>query len=270
MWGFLLAVGLLAGSCGVATAAPRAELWARWTAHDPASVERVDHDSWTRLLAARRRTTERGPNLFDYAGVTAEEKAALDAYLGRLAAVGVSGLNRAEQRAYWINLYNALTIRTVLDRYPVESIREIRTSLFAPGPWGLDLVAVEGERLSLDDIEHRILRPIWRDPRIHYAVNCASLGCPSLQPEAYTGENAEALLERGARDFVNDARGARIADGRLAVSSIYVWFKDDFGGDDAGVLEHLRRYADRPLKTALDGVGRIDSHAYDWSLNEAR
>lgn len=265
--GLLIAVVLLQAAAGSAAGAPKAELWERWAANDPASAERIDHAAWSRLLAARLKTAEGGPNRFDYAAVTADEKAALAAYLGRLAAVAVSRLERAEQRAYWINLYNALTIKAVLDRFPVDSIRDIRSSLFSPGPWGLELIVVEGEKLSLDAIEHRILRPIWRDPRTHYAVNCASIGCPNLQPEAYTAANMEALLERGARDFVNDARGAEVADGRLAASSIYVWFKDDFGGDDAGVLEHLKRYADPDLRSALAGVRRIDSHRYDWSLN---
>ena len=84
--------------------------------------------------------------------------------------------------------------------------------------------------MSLDDIEHRILRPIWRDPRIHYAVNCASIGCPDLFPEAITAANADAYLTRGARDYINDPRGAVVTGGRLTVSSIYKWFREDFGG----------------------------------------
>jgi hypothetical protein len=263
----LIAVVPLLAAVAPAAGAPKAELWERWSAHDPDSTETVDHAPWSALLAARLKRAEAGPNRFDYAGVADIEKAALAAYLERLAAVAVSRLARAEQRAYWINLYNALTVKVVLDRYPVDSIREIRSSLFSAGPWGLQLVAVEGVKLSLDDIEHRILRPIWRDPRTHYAVNCASVGCPSLQPEAYTAANMEALLERGAREYVNDPRGVEIVDGRLVVSSIYVWFKEDFGGDDAGVVAHLARYAAIELRARLQQVRRIDSHRYDWSLN---
>jgi hypothetical protein len=270
MRGLLFAAAMLACGAAAALAAPKAALWERWTRHDAASVERIDHTAWAALLARRVQLSEAGPNLFDYAGVTSAERMDLIAYVQRLSAIRVSGLNRGEQRAFWINLYNALTVKTVLDRYPVSSIREIRSSLLSPGPWALELVEVEGQGLTLDDIEHRILRPIWRDPRLHYAVNCAAIGCPSLQPEAFTADNAEALLERGARDYVNDRRGAQVEDGRLTASSIYVWFAEDFGGDDAGAIAHLKRHARPELRDALDGVSRIDRHRYDWSLNGAR
>ncbi len=101
-----------------------------------------------------------------------------------LAATSADRLRRAEQFPFWINLYNALTVKVVLDHYPVEIIRDIDISpgLFADGPWGKKLVTVEGEALSLDDIEHRILRPIWKDPRLHYVLNCAALGVPIFSP----------------------------------------------------------------------------------------
>ncbi len=271
MRGLLFAAAMmLAYGAAVAVAAPKPALWERWARHDAASVERVDHDAWTALLARRVRRAEAGPNRFDYAAVTSAERMDLIAYVERLSAIRVSGLNRAEQRAFWINLYNALTVKTVLDRWPVSSIREIRSSLLSPGPWALELVEVEGQGLTLDDIEHRILRPIWRDARLHYALNCASIGCPSLQPEAFSADNAEALLERGAREYVNDPRAARIEDGRLTVSSLYVWFTQDFGGGDAGVIAHLKRYAAPELRAALDGVSQIGRHRYDWSLNGAQ
>ena len=120
----------------------------------------------------------------------------------------------------------------------------------------------------LDDIEHRILRPIWRDPRIHYAVNCASIGCPNLRREAATAANSEAYLEAAARDYVNHPRGSRIENGRLVVSSIYEWFQEDFGGGDGGVISHLRNYADPGLSASLEQVGEISDHDYDWALND--
>ncbi|MBM3951846.1 MAG: DUF547 domain-containing protein [Rhodospirillales bacterium] len=254
-----------------AAAAPRAELWPRWTAHDPTSTRSVDHSDWDTLLARYNNAAADGSRRFDYAAVTAEDRRRLDAYVERLAATPVSALARDEQRAFWINLYNALTVRTVLERWPVASIREISISpgLFSVGPWGKKLVAVENEPLSLDDIEHRILRPIWKDARIHYALNCAAVGCPDLQPRAFTAANAEDLLERAAGAFVNHPRGVRIDDGRrLRVSSIYVWFRDDFGdGSDMAVIAHLARYAAPDLKARLAGIARVDDHAYDWAIN---
>lgn len=267
--GAVLALSLIA-SAG-APAAPGAELWARWTRHGPAGAGQVDHSAWDGLLRTYVRPGPDGVNRLRYAELRTGARRLLEDYLARLQGSAVSGLGRDEQRAFWINLYNALTVKVVVDHYPVASIRDIDISpgLFADGPWGAKLARVEGEALSLDDIEHRILRPIWTDPRIHYAVNCASLGCPDLMPEAFTAANTERLLEAGARRYVNHPRGVTLDGGRLVVSSIYEWFKADFGGDDAGVIAHLKRYAGPDLRAALAGITSIDDDRYDWSLNDA-
>ena len=159
---------------------------------------------------------------------------------------------------------------SVLAHYPVDSIRDIDISpgLFANGPWGRTLIEIEGRPISLDDIEHRILRPIWRDPRIHYAVNCAALGCPNLAMTAYTATGKERLLMDSASAFVNHDRGSMIADGKLKVSSIYDWFDEDFGGSDAGVIAHLRQHAIGVRALGLETQTRIAGHAYDWRLND--
>lgn len=252
-------------------AAPRAELWERWLANDPGDSRTVDHGAWDRFLAAYVSPGADGIARVAYADVTARDEAALDGYLDMLSGVAIGGYAPDEQRAFWINLYNALTVRVVLAHYPVSGIREIDVSpgLFARGPWDRALTSVEGVALTLNDIEHRILRPIWRDPRVHYALNCASLGCPDLRRTAYTGAGIEAALEAAARAYVNHPRGVRFADGGLVVSSIYRWFAADFGGGDAGVLDHLRRHAVPALRARLAGIERIDDHAYDWALNDA-
>ncbi len=251
-------------------AAPRAELWPRWSVHDETATQRVDHARWNAWLGRQVVLGDDGISRIAYARVSDAERATLAAYLRELQAQPVSRLARAEQRAYWINLYNATTVKTVLDHYPVPSILRINISpgLFARGPWRRKLLSVEGAALSLDDIEHRILRPLWNDPRTHYAVNCASLGCPNLLPQAFTADTMEPLLDAGARAYVNHPRGARVDNGRLHVSSIYAWFAADFGGNDAGVIAHLRRYADPPLARALAGITRIAGDDYDWALND--
>ncbi len=203
-----------------------------------------------------------------YAHVSDADRKRLDRYIDDLTALAISAYSRDEQRAYWINLYNALTVQVILDHYPVKSIRQIKPNLFSVGPWRKKLITVEGEQLSLDDIEHRILRPIWRDPRLHYAVNCAAIGCPNLQTEAYTAANADTLLDRGARAYVNNPRGVAFRNGRLIVSSIYEWFQEDFGNSDEGVIGHLRRYAEPPLAARLNGTKRIAGDGYDWALND--
>jgi hypothetical protein len=254
-----------------AQAAPDSEAWERWTAFDADSSAVIDHGAWDDFLASYVKRFEDGINRVDYVSVTGEDKARLEGYLASLAATPVSGLNRGEQLAYWINLYNALTVKVILDHYPLDSIRDINISpgLFSSGPWEKKLVTIEGEEVSLDDIEHRILRPIWRDRRIHYAVNCASLGCPNLSPFAYTSGNAESMLERAARAYINHPRGAEVRNGRLVVSSIYVWFQEDFGDSDAGVIAHLKEYAYGGLAAALGEVDEIDDDRYDWEINDA-
>jgi hypothetical protein len=250
-------------------AAPRAELWSRWQKHDPANKEKIDHGAWNQFLKQYVISPHpSGINRVQYQAVNDEGRKSLKAYLQRLQGLPISTYNRAEQKAFWINLYNALTVELILSRFPLASIREINISpgLFVKGPWGAKLVTIEGEKLSLDDIEHRILRPIWQDSRIHYAVNCASLGCPNLQPTAFTGDNAESLLEKAAKEFINHPRAVAIRNGKLKVSSIYVWFQEDFDGAE-GLMEHWREYAEGTLANALQSYTNGLEHDYDWRLN---
>ena len=266
----IVIVFLFAGSA--AHAAPKADLWPRWQKHDAASKQKIDHSLWNRFLNQYLIAPHpSGINRVRYQAVTPEDRKHLNAYLQTMQALPISTYNRAEQKAYWINLYNAVTIDVILSRFPVASIRDINISpgLLARGPWGAKLITVEGEKLSLDDIEHRILRPIWKDNRVHYAVNCASLGCPNLRPVAYTGENTETLLERAAAEFINHPRGVTIQKDRLQVSSMYVWFQEDFGGDAEGLMEHWQEYAGPALAEALEKYSGGLAHDYDWRLNGA-
>jgi Protein of unknown function, DUF547 len=262
---------LLAATVTPVAAAPSAEPWEFWAANDPASTARADHAPWNRFLHTYVVTGHSsGVNRVRYASVTPEDRKALDAYIRHLQQVEVTKLNRLEQKAYWINLYNATTVKVVLAHYPVKSIREINISpgLFRRGPWGAKLLTIQGRKVSLDDIEHQILRPLWKDNRVHYAVNCASLGCPNLQPEAYSAENTETLLEKGAREYVNHPRGARLAGDRLYLSSIYDWFQADFGGSENSVVHHLQKYAEPGLAEKLKGFRGKISYEYDWRINE--
>jgi hypothetical protein len=261
----------LALAPGIAQAAPKAEPWPLWEAHDAGATDAIDHAPWGRFLARFRREGADGIARVDYRGAVAE-RAALEAEIARLAALPIRRFNRDEQFAYWVNLYNMVTVAVVLKHYPVASIRDIAISpgWFSKGPWGAKLVTVEGTALSLDDIEHRILRPGWRDPRVHYVVNCAALGCPDLPAEPLTGANREAMLEAAARRFVNHPRGAAIESGRLAASSIYVWFAADFGPKPEDVVRHLRRYARQDFYTALSHIRQVTVDRYDWALNELK
>jgi hypothetical protein len=253
-----------------AQAAPKAELWARWQKHDAGSTQKINHGAWDSFLKQFVVAPHpSGIHRVRYQAVQPEDLRNLKNYLQAMQAVAISGHNRMEQKAYWINVYNALTVDVILGRFPVASIRDINISpgFLSRGPWGAKLFAVEGERLSLDDIEHRILRPIWKDSRVHYAVNCASLGCPNLQPLAFTGDNTEVLMEKASREFVNHPRGVSIQNGRLQVSSIYVWFQEDFGRDAEDLMEHWQRYANPKLASALEKYSGGLAHDYDWRLN---
>jgi hypothetical protein len=227
-----------------------------------------DHSAWTGLLARFLRPRPDGVMGVAYGRWKAEAREPLAAYLAMLSGVAVTRLSRREQFAFWANLYNARTIALVLDRYPLASIREINLggSLFGSGPWRAKLVRVEGVDLSLDDIEHEILRKLWRDPRVHYALNCASIGCPDLPREAFSGAALEVMLERGARAFVNHPRGVSVSGDAVTASRIYSWFAADFG-DQAALFSHWRRYAAGPRAQALAQAGRIAGYDYDWRLN---
>ncbi len=263
-----LMAALLCGA--VAThAAPEPERIPLWDTSDETNTATISHQAWQELLDAHLKVHPSGINRFDYGSLkaNAEHRKQLQSYLSSLAEIDPRSFARAEQMAYWINLYNALTVFVIVGRYPVDSIKDISSSLFSYGPWELELITLRGEPLTLDDIEHGILRPIWRDPRIHYAVNCASLGCPNLALEAYRSDNLERLLEQGARDYVNHPRGVTVREEGLLVSSVYEWFKVDFGDTDAAVFAHLKRYATPELAEALDGHDSFE-HDYDWSLNK--
>ncbi len=267
----ILAAGLAALVQASAQAAPRAELWPRWQAHDPNSQLAVDHTPWQgfldRFIARRRGEINR----VRYRAAGPAARARLKEYLGTLSRVPVSRLNRGTQRAYWINLYNAVTVDLVLDHYPVRSIREINisTGWFSRGPWGAKRVRVENTGVTLDDIEHRILRPIWRDARLHYVLNCAALSCPGLPETAFTPANAETLLNIAARRYVNNRLGVRFRQGKLYLSTLYLWYRGDFGATDGAIISHLMRFSRPALARRLAREKTFGDGGYDWSLNDA-
>lgn len=250
---------------------------AYFSKYSKVSTEKVDHSAWSRMLSQYVSPGADGVSLVDYAAWKATDHKNLKAYLAKLQGIEPRTLARNEQFAYWANLYNAKTIDVVLDHYPVQSIRDIsinegllgflKKSVGAGGPWKAQILEVAGKQLSLDDIEHKILRPIFKDPRVHYAVNCASIGCPNLQTEAFSGTKLENQLNAGAKAYVNSARGISVQDGEVHASSIYQWFQTDFGGSEAAVLDHVRQFANPTLKAQLKGKTSISSYGYDWSLN---
>jgi hypothetical protein len=262
----LAGIAIIAASTA-AEAVPKAQLIARW--QKSGSGLAVDYAGWNGFLKRYGARTTGGRTVFAYGRVTPADKAALSAMIDRLEAVDVDRLSRPQQYAYWVNLYNAATIEVVLGAYPVKSILNIKDGLFPTGPWDRKVLTVKGMKLSLNNIEHGILRPIFKDPRTHFAVNCASVGCPNLALTAYEAGNLDAQLDVAARAYVNDPRGFQVKDGRLVASRIFDWYGSDFGGP-TGVLAFARRYADPQTAKLIAGRTKIDSYDYDWSINETR
>ncbi|ANK80463.1 MAG: hypothetical protein TEF_06370 [Rhizobiales bacterium NRL2] len=277
---------LFALALWLAVIAPAAadDIAARFAGHAGEQTLKMDYGVYAGMLAKHVAEAPDGLDTFDYAAVGAVERQSLKRHIDTMAAIDPLTLTRDQKFAYWANLYNALTLDIVLDSWPVNSIRDIRpdevprrigsvgffeglSAAVTGGPWKARVVEVNGVALSLDDIEHRILRPMG-DNRVHYAVNCASVGCPDLGAEPWRAERLDADLDRAAAQYVNHPRGVRRrADGGLVVSSIYDWFEEDFGGSEAGVLQHLRRHADAGTKALLDGAEGIEGYEYDWAVN---
>lgn len=257
---------------GLVQAAPKSELWEYWSAHDPESVDQADHLLWQTLLTRHVIASTDGINRVSYSTFDDTSKALLSQYINALSQAKPTQLNRNQQLAYWVNLYNAQTIQVVLDHPKKDSILSMGPFL-AFGPWDEPYLEIEGKPVTLNDIEHRILRPIWRDHRLHYVLNCASIGCPNLSRSAYTPANMAAQLARAEQTFLQHPRAVSFSDSNtLQLTSLFDWYQTDFADNEKQLLDYVAQQ--RP-----DLAGRIATlaklkkpkikYVYDWSLNKA-
>ena len=208
---------------------------------------------------------QNGIHLVKYGAVSDADKASLKGYVAKLSEAGAPAGSKEEIMAYWFNLYNAETVNLILDNYPTPSIRKISR------PWAKKRLTVAGKAMSLNNIEHDTVRAKYDDPRVHYAFNCASIGCPNLKSSAWEAATLDTDLDQAAKDYVASPRGVSVSDkGKVTVSKIYKWYKEDFGNNDAGILNHVITYAAPDKKAALKARGKIDKSDYDWSLNESK
>lgn len=252
-----------------AAAAPKAELWEFWQKSDEANSESIDHQVWQKILNDYLYQMESGVNLFAYNLVLPEDRELLSSYLVAMQRLDPRTYSSGEQLAYWINLYNALTVQLILQNYPVESITKLGKGFFKFGPWDDPVATVAGQDLTLNDIEHRVLRPIWSDYRIHFVVNCASIGCPNLQPTAFTSANTDELMDLSAREYLMHSRAIQFhPEGRLTMSSLFDWYADDFGNSQTDILETLSAHLPQKLAEPLRGYNGPVKYDYDWGLNE--
>ncbi len=239
-----------------------------------------DHSRWSDLLARHVQTLDDGvATAVDYAGF-AQDGEALQGYLKGLSAVSKSTFDawpEAEQLAFLINAYNAWTVELILGAWPdLKSIKELGT--FFRSPWSKEFIPLLGKTRSLDDLEHGLIRGSdrYREPRIHFAVNCASVGCPALRPEAFRGVDLDQQLAEQTRFFLSDRTRNRKAGDKLEISSIFKWYREDFEKQWKGYTrleDFLLVYAD-PLglseadqKRLQAGKMKIDFLSYDWRLN---
>jgi len=187
-----------------------------------------------------------------------EDVAAMKAVVGGIAAAPASTARSKEQLAFHINAYNAWIINEVLEKYPTKSVKDALFTFFTA-----KRITVAGEKMSFNHLEKELIRPRFNEPRIHFALNCASRSCPPLRNEPYTAGGVDAELEQVSRSFVNSSKGVTINKDTAALSKIFEWYKDDFGGESGSVaFVNKRRPAPLPPK--------ITYQDYDWGLNEAR
>jgi len=247
-------------------AAPKADLWSFWDKSDKNSNEAISHQLWGDFLSVYVHSDSEANRLLDYKHVSKSDGKALNTYISQLKGIDPRRLQRDEQFAYWVNLYNALTVQLILDNYPVKSITKLG-GFFSFGPWDDEIVQVAGQSLTLNDIEHRILRPIWKDKRIHYAVNCASYGCPNLQNKPYSALTLNKQLDEVAKEFINADKGLVFEGNTLVLSSIYDWYGEDFG-DFNELRKHLLSYLEVKQQVKLKAFNGDIEYRYDWTLND--
>jgi len=255
---------------GLSTAAPAVNYWPLWNTSREANSQAIDHSALDAILRSYVISGHAsGINRFRYADVSRQHRKQLQRYIKTTTALDPRDYRRAEQKAYWLNLYNALTLKLILDNYPVDSVDSIPgpAGTGMAGPWDKKMARVAGHEISLNDIEHRILRPIWQDHRVHFGLACGGLGCPNIQSQAFTGSNSRELLKQAAYDFIKHPRGVQLANGELHVSKLFEWYKADFAKSDKLLLKVFARYSDDREALYLLGFDGKIGYSHDWRIN---
>ncbi len=232
------------------------------TAFKSTTVGPIDHSGYDRLL--KKYVNEKGQ--VNYKGFKADEKE-FNQYLDLLSKnPPAANWSKNEQMAYWINAYNAYTIRLILDHYPVKSIKDIGSKIkipFVTTPWAAKFFTIGDEKMSLDNIEHGTLRKKYDDPRIHFTLVCASISCPRLRNEAYTADKLEAQMNDQGRDFLNDPTKNKIGKSTAELSKYFDWYKGDWNDNSQSVIKWVNKYA----TTKIDENTKISFQEYNWNLN---
>ncbi len=220
------------------------------------------HQQWDKLLKKHVNTT----GLVSYKGFQ-KDQAELSAYLKTLSDnAPQSNWSENDQKAYWINAYNAFTVALILKHYPVKSIKDIAGNIYKINtPWDIKFIEIGGKKYDLNNIEHGILRKKFDDPRIHFALVCASISCPKLRNEAYTGPQLNVQLDGAGKDFLNDRSKNRIGADKAELSKYFSWYKGDFT-KNGSLADFINKYS----QTKMNSNTKINSIDYNWSLNEQK
>lgn len=251
----------------VAFAAPNKDLWSFWDKSNPQSTQLIDFQPWQNFLN-KYLITQDGNTYVQYKSVTPEDKQSLHQAINAYTQLNILDYNRDQQFAYWINMYNMLTVMVILDHPNVTSIRQINAGwMWGTRVWDTPVATILGQEVTLNDIEHRIIRPIWKDARIHAAVNCASISCPNLAQKAYTGSEINQQLDQAFSAWVNSPKGVILNNNTLMLSKIFEWYGSDFGTTNE-MRNYIAGYTkNASITNALKGNSSIRYQSYDWNLN---
>lgn len=226
------------------------------TYEKPQTTSQIDHQAWDKLLKQHVR-----PNgLVDYKGFTADS-IALKAYIIYLSEqVPNANWSTKEQLAYFINVYNANTIKLIIDNYPVPSIKDISATI---SPFLKQFIKIGEKSYSLADIEKGILQKM-NEPRIHFAINCASISCPKLLQTAFTAENVDELMDKAAVEFINSEKNELNAS-NPQLSEIFKWYKSDFLQNSPSIVDYINQYA----TVKINANAELNYIQYNWNLNDS-
>ncbi|MGE0667182.1 MAG: DUF547 domain-containing protein [Sphingomonadales bacterium] len=251
----------------------------QFAASDPNSTQTFAYTLWTRILDTVTEEDDKGTVSVNYGGLGIQGREALNAFVDEMTAIPVVQLNRDEQLAYWLNLYNAASLRIMFDQFQglgssdfasrnpwgeTQRFNVKKVYAGADNPWSMRNLTVSGVALSLNDIEHRILYAYWKPDLVIYGLSCPLRGCPGLNTAPFHGARTERQLTDAARRFIAHKDNVRVKGSTARLSQLYEWHGTALGGE-AAVLEHLRKYGG-PRSTELSGVTRIDGYAFDWKL----
>ena len=254
---FLVTVTLVCTSSAVAGL--DSQSWQIWNKSDESNRAIIDHSPFDGFLKTYVVTNHpSGINRFRYGDVSRRDSRKLDAYIKQLSSLDPRAYPKREQKAYWLNLYNALTIQSLLKKYPGNRLDTRRLN---------PRIRVAGVKLTRSDIGDRILRPLWHDHKIIFGLSCASMGCPAIQDSAFTSANMNRLLKQSAREFINHPRGLRVSRKELRVSRVFDWYRVDFGADDKRLLKLFAHYAEDTKALYILGFSGEIQYDYDARLN---